>query len=358
MTTNGTQSAVRDRARVEAQSVLKRCPGFAQLPRADQLALYRELVEARAAELALRPPGFAGALAAPRKAGDLIDDKRHENRRIEQAGELAGEFMEQVDFPKFVRDLLKGVFDANLEVTVKQMDAYIKLMKAATQSIAQFVKQVDDAAAFGYLAENQGDDFSLDFSDEKDAQGNAKAVLKDRDGNVLDPSDNAIKAKIMDAKIAMAREQRALLRETILMGVTRLVVERGTVKAAVVFDMKASERIDKADKAAMKEAHARSGSTSASMGVLGSIFGGPRAGGTMTDSRTQISVSSAKSTATTDLSAKVTGSVEIVFKADYFKLDNFAEMYGQVKSDLAKPAPASAPGGAPPALPPAPAGAR
>ena len=46
--------------------------------------------------------------------------------------------------------------------------------------------------------------------------------------------------------------------------------------------------------------------------------------------KTQISVSSAKSEATTDLAAKLAGSVDITFKSDYFKLDNFATMYGPV----------------------------
>ncbi|MEM8808167.1 MAG: hypothetical protein AAGF01_19270, partial [Cyanobacteria bacterium P01_G01_bin.38] len=47
-----------------------------------------------------------------------------------------------------------------------------------------------------------------------------------------------------------------------------------------------------------------------------------------TTKRSKISVSSAKSTASTDLAAQITGSVELVFKSDYFKLDNFASMYG------------------------------
>ena len=43
-----------------------------------------------------------------------------------------------------------------------------------------------------------------------------------------------------------------------------------------------------------------------------------------------MSVSSAKSVADDELKAKLSGEVEIVFKTDYFKLDNFAQMYGPV----------------------------
>ena len=33
------------------------------------------------------------------------------------------------------------------------------------------------------------------------------------------------------------------------------------------------------------------------------------------------------------MAAQLMGSVEIVFKSDYFKLDNFAQMYGPVQGE-------------------------
>lgn len=345
-------------ARAQAQDVLLQIPQFHEMPWAEKLSLYKSLVEDNVRALSA-PNGrnVSAAMAGPKKASDLIDDKRHENRRIDQAGQLAGEFVENVDFPKFVRDLLKGVFDANLQVTIQQMETYQKLLKTATKSVAEFANKIDNTAAFGYLAENQGDDFSIDFDDnDKDDAGNPKAVLTDKAGERLDIGDNEVKAKIMDAKIAMAKEQRALLRETILMGITRLVVERGKVKASVLFDIKAGEQIQKQDKAAMKEAHSSGSSMKAGGGLIGSVFGGASGGHTRSDSKTQISISSAKSAATTSLEAKLTGEVEIIFKSDYFKLDNFASMYSGVtaadRAAVQGGAPGPVPGvPAPPALP-------
>lgn len=321
---------ITDLARAQARDVLRRTPSFQQLPRDEQAVMYRRLVEERARELARQQGGpLARELAMADKAGDLIDDSRHTNKRIDQAGELAGDFVESVDFPKFVRDLLKGVFDANLDVTLKQMESYQKLLKTATQSISKFINAIDDAASFGYLAENHSDEFGLSFSDdEKDESGQPKQLLVDKSGNPVDLGDNAIKAKIMEAKIAMAKEQRALLRETILMGISRLVVEKGVVKASVVFDIKATEKIEKGDKAATNKSRSSSTSITASGGLLGSIFGGPSGGYSRSSRETQISISSAKSMAQTELAAKIMGSVEINFKSDYFKLDNFASLYG------------------------------
>ena len=124
-------------ARTRAQEVLAQLPQFHEMAWGDKLSLYKSLVEENVRAMSA-PNGdaMAGAMATAKKASDLIDDKRHENRRIEQAGQLAGEFVENVDFPKFVRDLLKGVFDANLQVTLQQMESYQKLLKTATKSVA------------------------------------------------------------------------------------------------------------------------------------------------------------------------------------------------------------------------------
>ena len=333
-------------ARVQAQQVLIGLPSYQSMSRQDKLDMYRRLVEQKLVDLTHGSGEIARQFAGPDKASDRIDDRRHENRRIEQAGELAGDFVDNINFPGFVRDLLKGVFDANLEVTLQQMAAYQELLKTATASVAKFVNAIDNTAAFGYLAENNSDEFSFDFDDnERDEAGNPQAVLTDKDGNKLDLGDNEIKARIMDAKIAMAKEQRALLRETILMGLTRMVVDKGVVKASVLFDIKASERIEKNDKAALKKSVSSGTSFKASGGLIGSVLGGPSGGHTRSKRKTEISISSAKSTASTDLAAKLAGSVEINFSSDYFKLDNFATMYtAPTEADRAQVA---AGGGAP-----------
>ena len=58
-------------------------------------------------------------------------------------------------------------------------------------------------------------------------------------------------------------------------------------------------------------------------------------------------MSSAKSQSDTQLSAKLAGSVDITFKSDYFKLDNFANLFGENTAEGAAPAG----GGAAPATP-------
>lgn len=358
-----TNTEALEAARTQARETLAMSQAFVSLPMQEQFRIYRETVDGLARDFANGGP--RSQAMAPPTAGDLIDDRRHMNQRIEQAGELAGDFVQAVNFPQFVKDLLKGVFDANLAVTLQQMEAYQTLLKAATKSIGEFINKIDNTAAFGYLADNNSDEFSIDFDDGEQSEDNPQgAVLTDKEGTRLDIGDNEVKAKIMDAKIAMAREQRAMLREAILMGITRLVVQKGNVKAGVIFDFKASEKIQKADKAATKHSQSSSRSIAASGGILGSIFGGPSGGRTFSDQQAQITVASAKSQADTSLAAKLTGSVDITFISDYFKLDNFAQMYGpQPGVAPGSGAPLGGAGGAPapgaaapaPAAPPAPA---
>ncbi len=310
-------------ARAKARDILANSQSFHGMDRSEQMALYKDLVNSHYQELA-QQSGLVTAMG-DRGASTQIDEKRHLNQRIEQAGKLEADFIKSVNFPQFVSDLLEGVFDANLNVTIKQMQAYQELVKTATASLTKFVNDVNDEEAFVHLAENQSNQFSFRMlEDDEDDNGNRKVTLTDKNGKAVDLGSNEIKAKIMDAKLALAKERRALLRETLLMGISRLVVEKGTVKAAVVFDVKASENIQKKD---MAQENRQTNSAHTSGGIAAFFTGGH----SESRQRSQISVSSAKSTSTTDLAANITGSVEINFKSDYFKLDNFLQMYGPIQ---------------------------
>ena len=259
-------------------------------------------------------PTHGSELSRGLVASDLIDDKRHLNRRIDQAGNLLSDFVEDINFPDFVADLLEGVFDANLNVTLSQMETYTDLMKEATKSLADYVNEIDDDEAFVRLVDRNRNQFGLNFTNPD------KPALTDPSGAPINPNDSEVRAKIVDAKLELARERRALLRETILMGISRLVVEKGTVKANVSFNIRAMEQIAKSD-----EADENAQEIKNRWKYRG--FFGTRSRTTNKTTR-QITVASTDSTASTDLSAKMEGSVEIQFKSDYFKLDNFANMYG------------------------------
>lgn len=319
-------------ARSRAREILADNKTFLALPVDRQKKMYLEVVNEQLQKV--DSEGEVSEAMFVKKATKLLDDKRHE-KGFEDGVDAFEDLVESVDFPEFVKDLLSAVFDANISVMKAQTDDYIRLMKEASSGLAKFIKQIDETTTFAYLAENEPDKFNISM--EEDGDGGEKMSLTDPKGEKMDVEDNEVKVKIMDAKIKMAQEHRAALREMVLMGVTRLVVEKGVVEAEVNFEFKGKRTVDKKDKALVQTDKSKGKTKSFSSGIIGNIFGGPSGGVTKSKRQTQLSVSSTKSNSEDELKAKLRGLVKIQFKTDYFKLDNFAQMY-QPASDKEKQA--------------------
>ena len=317
-------------ARSRAREILSQNISFRNMSVQDQKRMYQQVVDEQLNKIKSGENGlsegllFGNKINPNKKSSSLLDDERHE-RGFGDSTDSFEDLVNSVDFPQFVKELLQSVFDANISVMKAQTDDYIRLMKEATTGLAKFIKQIDDTTTFAYLAENNSDEFNISM--EEDEDGSEKMSLTNPQGEQVDMEDNEVKAKIMDAKIKMAQEHRAALREMILMGITRLVVEKGEVSAEVHFELNANRQIEKKDKALVKTANSTGSSRRIGGGFLGGIFGGPKAGHTRSTRQTQMSISSTKSLSEDDLKAKLKGKVNIQFKTDYFKLDNFAQMY-------------------------------
>ncbi|TVM03478.1 MAG: hypothetical protein CV087_05000 [Candidatus Brocadia sp. WS118] len=316
VTTIPSEVQMNDSARAHAREVLGDCESFKFLPLAEQKSLYFSLIQDY-----LDKEKEKYGLSKP-MATDSGKEMGYKGYDPGFGGDTKAfrELVDSVDFPQFVADLLKAVFDANLKVMKQQTDSYIKLMKEATKSSADFIKKVKDEESFMKLAETKGNQYNV--TAEKNADGSSKLVLTNPEGEKVDTEDAQVKAHIMDAKIRMAQEHRAALREVLLMGVTRLVVEKGEIEAGVEFSVKASRE----SKAHHEDQNINV--TNLEMeygGGLAGLFGGPS--GSLSVSNTNIQVNTSDKKATDDLSATLKGKVNIKFKTDYFKLDNFANMY-------------------------------
>lgn len=336
-------SHVKERARAKARKVLGELDAFKVMPLSEQKEIYLSLVQEymrKEDPNYPQPNGLTRAMATD--SGKEMGYKGYDPG-FQGDTKAFTELVESVDFPKFVADLLKAVFDANLKVMKQQTDSYIKLMKEATKSSADFIKKVKDEESFLKLAETRGDKYNV--TTERQADGSSKLGLTTPEGDKVDPEDAEVKRHILEAKINMAKEHRAALREVLLMGVTRLVVEKGEIEAGVEFSVKASRE----SKAHHEDQNINV--TNVHMeyeGPLGGLFGGPSGGMDMTNTNIQVNTSDKK--ATDDLSATLKGKVNIKFKTDYFKLDNFANMYAEGGVAALKPPAAGTPGQA--ALPP------
>jgi hypothetical protein len=321
----------KDRAREMARGVLRPSAAFQSMPLADQQSIYLSLVQEYIDDQREKH-GLARSMAT-----DSGRDMGYKGYDPGFGGDTAAfnDLVESVDFPKFVADLLKAVFDANLSVMKTQTDSYIKLMKEATKSTADFIKKVKDEESFARLAESRSDKYNV--TTEKASDGSTKLALTNPQGEKVDHDDAEVKRDILEAKINMAKEHRAALREVLLMGVTRLVVNKGTIEAAVDFSVKASRE----SKAHHDDQNINVVGVETSYdSPLGGLFGGPS--GSMSVSNTNIQVNTSDKKATDDLSATLHGKINIEFKTDYFKLDNFATMYADGGIAALRPAPGAA----------------
>jgi len=320
-----------NQARSEAKNVLAQSDVFKAMSLDDQKNIYKLLVD-ESLQKQMEKSGVATALAT-----DSGKDMGYKGYDPALGGDTRAftELVESVDFPKFVADLLKAVFDANLKVMKQQTDSYIKLMKEATKSSAEFIKKIKDDESFAKLAETKGDKYNV--TTEKQSDGSMKLALTNPQGEKVDNDDAIVKQHILETKIMMAKEHRAALREVLLMGVTRLVVEKGEIEAGVEFKIKATRE---------SKAHHDDQNINVLNMNAGVDFGIGSASMDMTKTNIQINTSDKK--ATDDLSATLKGSVKIHFKTDYFKLDNFANMYADGGVAALKPAPqGQLPGGVP-----------
>ncbi len=315
---------LKNQARAKARSILSKSQSFRGMERGEQLQIYKNLVDEQYRNLAQQ-----SELATGFAAVDAL--KEINNERIDQAGSLLADAVHDVDFPGFVRDLLTGVFNANLEANERQMEAYQELLKEATRDVSSFVNEIDDESAMYRLVQNNNQ-FQLSFpdsgfsdfdsSDDSDSPSQALPTIKDKDGE--DVNEDEIKAKILDTKMAMAKERRTLLRETLLMGISRLVVEKGTIRASVEFKLKAKEKTDTKQKV---NENKNITDIDVKRKTLNFGFFSKSHTRTRIKQTSQVSVAASQSQTSTDLSTKMTGFVEIQFKSDYFKLDNFTQIF-------------------------------
>jgi hypothetical protein len=323
--TNGREANLR-RVQDTLSRYLSQNPTFLAMDRAQQVEFYRHALasglsalEQPAWELAERRRGDQGQVGAPTRLTDV--------------GALAGGFLDEVDFPTFVQALVTGTYSSIVKSTIEQMNAYVDMYKGLAQPLGSIAKSISDTDALGQIASNDPMKFTM---------GSDGEVTDNDTGMVLDRTNSEVQRMMFEAKLALARERRLLLRETMLMGVQRLVVDQGLIKAGLLFNIKATEKgVQRQRQTEIEESGGQMG---------GSFFG--LFGGGKSDKETKISVSTRSLDTDTQLAAQISGNVEIRFKTDRFDLNNFAGLFGNeaTKAELQqRTATGQPPGGAPPA---------
>lgn len=345
--------------RAQVRDLLMSTPAFAALPELERRELAHGLVNvgqylADAGGTTRDMP--LALLAEPARALDEqpLDTAGEEFRRQGGAQAAAsgvdalGNAIDNVDFPGFVAGLIDGVFNAIVTSSIKQMEAFAELVKNVSKSVDAFMKDnVSEDQARDYLVDRYPEHLEVDTSGDRatiaprpDADTEA---MPDFFGDlglaapVESLDEDTIEQQLVPAarkKMAMDRQQ--VLLSLVLMGINRLIVTDGSIKASVVF------QLDTRDKIKKKRATTTDYNRTENEKYSRSRWNWFSPSSYNSDTTTQLNVTTVSnddSEAKVDLKTKLTGDVSVRFKSDVFPLDKMTDILGVVKPEVPKPVP-------------------
>jgi len=287
---------------------------------------------------------------------------------------VAGVLLEKVNFVDFVGGLIRGVFQAINDSSIKQMEEYGKLVAQVAKSLESFREDnVTPNQGRDHMVEKFPDLFEIgvdDFSDnpsprikvrdgvdENAALRRVNGSIQFQDGQLtsLDLSDETSElALVTAARTQLARQRQQLLASMVLMGINRIVVTDGRISAKVMYQFQAIDTMKKArtasayDYATQKGPWGQEGIATTSEGEGSYDTGNTYSGkgkyekdkgdydysadyyskGDYKYSQkpivTAMSVATEASDAMLQTRAQLAGSVDVNFKSDYLPLDKMA----------------------------------
>lgn len=300
----GANREVADRVRADLKKYLSENTTFLSLPRDKQVEMYREMLSRGIERAQKRVSGQSTGVRAY-AAGDDLDPTG-----IRDVPGLAAEFMNEIDFTGFVRDLITGTYDSIVQSTIQQSQAMVDMFKELSKPLGAIAR--DDISSLDAQAEMAASD-PMRFT-----MGPDGGLNDANSGMEVDTSNDEIQKLMFEARLKLAKERRYQLREVMLNVNNRLVVEQGTIRAGLVFNVRSTEVGQAKEKSTNIEQKGGHGG--------GSFFG--LFGGGGSKKSTKITVSSRELVTNTELNAQISGFVEVKFKSDYFKLDNFSDLFG------------------------------
>jgi hypothetical protein len=317
---------------------------FALSEQLDQIPmLVRRTIEPMAAAAAVGPAQqqpFATAQAQPPPPPPPPADE-WSPRAAREVAKVTRATLNAIEFPTFVADLIKGTYNAIVDASIKQMEAYGELIANVAKTVDQFMSDnISDNQARDYLVAQYPGHFRIDTAD-----GTPKVALKEGADNRTQPNfkndlelpedveqvsdETAEETLVPAARRKMARGRQQMLSAMVMMGVNRIVVTSGRIRATMGF------RIDAHDHAAAESA---SEFDETNTTVAGSWFG--FGGAATANTVTYVSSSKKDSTDDLDVHADLTGEVDLRFKSDYLPLERMAtpQMIGAIQGNTPNPA--------------------
>lgn len=257
-----------------------------------------------------------------------------------QVGTVARQILNAVSFPRFVTELINGVFKAMVDSSIQQMTAFVDLLNnvaASTEGFADANMSTDQARA--WLAERYPDAFEVAGSEDGDGEAGER-TLRLREGARM-PSAEALRTSLglreSDptpagdpersllplARRAMARNRQQVLASMVMLGMQRIVIESGRIHASMRLHIDTRDA-QNSDSGSMFSLQNRV-TASAEVGI--GIWG---ASASIQNNIAYVNTQRSQTTAEMNTDLELTSSVDIQFKSDYLPLNRLASP-GQVQ---------------------------
>jgi hypothetical protein len=256
---------------------------------------------------------------------------------VGRVGEVARATLNAIDFPTFVASLIQGTFQAIVDASIQQMEAYAELLKNVAGTVDRFMgDNVSDGQAKDYLADQYSGVLGRDTSG-----GAAKMVVRQTSGELpsffkdlgIESPDQLTEQNINEVVVPATRRQMAERRQQtlatmVLMGINRVIVKDGEISAKLMFHIDATESTN----IKFDQNKVTSGNMSGTAGR--NPFGA---------TSVMVNTTSLNAQSAINVRADLTGQVTVRFASETFPLERFADSAAiQLINNNAKvPAPAA-----------------
>jgi hypothetical protein len=317
-------AATEQLVRTQVRSLLEAASSYHQMPERERASLEDKLVRVTAygAEC-LRDIywqseklGQTPVLKEKRVSRALAND--FAPRAASQIGNVTQQTLRAIAFPTFVADLIRGTFDAIFQTNVKQMEAFSRLISNVSKTVDQFMEDnVTDEQAHGWLAQTYPRHLTIRDGKAVPREG-ADQLPAPNFESELHTSASLDESSIEETLVPAARRRLAetrlqMLSTMVLMGINRIVVTAGKIRATMGFHIDTS---DSAFERTAEDIDARM----AMRGHYNALVWGVEASASLA----YVSSKRAGSDADINTSTDLTGEVELHFKSDYFPAERFA----------------------------------
>lgn len=331
--------ATHDLVRAQVDALLTSSPGYHALDAARRRELADDMVKIGAYTAALIQDDWAQSkrlgqtpLLRQRVVSKAAAaSEEFDPRAASNVAPITRDTLNAIAFPTFVADLVKGTFNAIVNASIQQMEAYGQLLANVAKTVDQFMADnITDNQARDYLAQSYPAHFRVDTGGESPrlrvrdkADDQPKPDFKGGLGVTEDVSlddDAAEEVLVPAARRKLAQSRHQLLSTMVLMGINRIVVTSGRIRATMGFRINAR---DTATAQAATQFDLKNEVKGSYGGGLMSLFGGPSF--EVKNSIAYVSTSKKESSDDLNVSADLTGEVDLKFKSDYFPLERFAD---------------------------------